>query len=352
MRGTAFKEIEREYGGSIVLLFTKYDLVFGNDRITQASMGTGFFVSSSGHIVTNKHVVQPWKFSGDNIKLIDLGYAVDKDSILLSAWPAGVEFREQTGELLLKNAYATSEKKLAIEKTTPDTFIERVGLLESGGRYKGLFHTMDEGDLAILKAKVTAPVKALPLASSGREVEKLDPVMVLGFPFGLNILENKVAETSPSLGEVRKIQKSIMVTAPIVPGNSGGPLLDIHARVVGVSSKTYGDSTLGSCIPIEHVLSLLPETPVLLKEIEKNEAAGEYRAALDDLHLAELRCGSEADQKKIEAVRGRILGVRDGMFEKVRDISETAEKKKACQEIVSRFGRRWAKEAADWMRDL
>ena len=114
------------------------------------------------------------------------------------------------------------------------SFEERLGRLRSGGVIRGRFHTLDNGDLAVLKAAVKTPVIALPLSE---KVEKLDPVMVLGFPSGISLLETAKAETSPSLGEVRKVQTSIMVTAPIVPGNSGGPLIDMDSNAVGVASK-------------------------------------------------------------------------------------------------------------------
>ena len=51
---------------------------------------------------------------------------------------------------------------------------------------------------------------------------------------------------------------SIFVSAPIVAGNSGGPLIDAKGYVIGVASASYGASTVGGCIPIRHAISLLP----------------------------------------------------------------------------------------------
>lgn len=332
---TVFQEIEKEYAGSIFLIYTTYDLAWKTHRVTRGSMGSGFFVSSSGHIVTNKHVVQPWKFNADDIMLMDNGFAIDESTLLMAAWPAGSEVKTDKGELSFDEAYSTVSKDLDLAATAADTFVKQTGRLESGMTYEGEFHTLDHGDLAVLKASPAGPVKPLPLAGAG--LEKLDPVMVLGFPTGIHILETTVAETSPSLGEVRKIEKSIMVTAPIVSGNSGGPLVDEGGHVVGVASGTYGEATLGSCIPASHILLLLPEAADLLEAAKGHEDAGAYRAALDDLRLAGQRTGDEKEQKAIDAARARILEIRDRMLKEAGQAEEN-ERAAAYKAVVDLFG--------------
>jgi hypothetical protein len=347
---TVFKEIEREYGGSILLIFTSYELVLNQQRIPQGSMGSGFFVSSTGHIVTNKHVVQPWKFTADAIMLMENGYTIDESTMLVAAWPAGAEFMTEAGQLNVDAAYSTLQKTLRVDRTTPDSFESRSERLETGMVYRGLFHTIDVSDLAVLKATSPVPVKALPLAEAGDRLAKLDPVMVLGFPIGINILETTRAETSPSLGEVRKIEKTIMVTAPIVPGNSGGPLIDARGRVVGVASKIFGEATLGSCIPPEYILPLLPEASDLLNTALELEAADSYRAALDDLRLAGLRSSGGSAEEAIGETRDRLLTIRDEMMTAARDAGDSNARKKAYQKIVDRFGPIWAREAVEKLR--
>jgi S1-C subfamily serine protease len=349
---TIFKSIEREYGASILLIFIAYDLVKDQDRITRGSMGTGFFVSSSGHAVTNKHVVQPWKFGGDEIMLMDNGFSIDKASMVMAAWPAGAEVKTPQGDLNLDAAYTIAKNDLELSKTAPDTFEYRTERLEMGIPYRGRFHTIDNGDLAVIKVTVPSPVKAFPLETAAEKLEKLDPVMVLGFPVGINILETTRAETSPSLGEVRKIEKSIMVTAPIVPGNSGGPLIDARGSVVGVASKIFGEATLGSCIPARYILPLLPNTHDLLEDVAAYEAAGSYRAALDDLRLAEQRCENDKEREMVGGVRDRLLAVRDGMTAKARQEEEAAAKRDALQDVVERFGPHWAREAAELLKKM
>lgn len=347
-----FKDIEKEYDSSILLIFTTYDLVVDQNRVTRASMGTGFFISSAGHIVTNKHVVQPWKFNGDDVMLMFNGFKLDPSSLVYAAWTAGSEILMNPDMLNLDTAFTSVKNSLTVEATAPDTFVTETRRLESGGTFKGRYHTSDHSDLALLKAEPAAPVKALPLATDMDKLEKLDPVMVLGFPTGLNILETNKAETSPSLGEVRKIENSIMVTAPIFPGNSGGPLMDLAGNVVGVASGIFGDATLGSCIPSKHILSLLPPVSRLLLQVDKYEGAGAYRAALDDLRLAEQRCTDEKERESIDKIRARLFEIRERMEVQAREAKDTAARKNAYQEIVDRFGPHWGKDALERFREL
>jgi len=342
-----FQEIEKRSDPSILLILVTYDLVLGADRFSQASMGTGFFATSDGHIVTNKHVVEPWKFDADQVALLDSGASVDEASLFMAAWTAGSEVKGPKGGLNLDGAFTTTEKTLKVERTTPDTYAVQHRPLRSGKFYKGQFHTANSGDLAVLKAAPPAAVHALPLEPDLRAAKKLDTVLVQGFPTGIHILETTKAATSPSLGEIRKIESSIMVTAPIVPGNSGGPLIDSRGNVAGVAAANFGDSTLGSCIPTEHVLPLLPTAPELLARIEKFEAAGEFRAALDDLRLAGQRCDDDAVRRAIDATRARIFKTRDERIAAARKIEELQAQRGALKKIVASFGSRWAAEAVE-----
>ena len=99
----------------------------------------------------------------------------------------------------------------------------------------------------MLKAKTTR-VSPIPLGRSD-SVSKLDEVLVLGFPAGPSILEAGIAETSPARGTVRKVEHTIQVTAAMIGGNSGGPLLDRLGRVIGISTRVIkGTETLGTTV--------------------------------------------------------------------------------------------------------
>ena len=120
-------------------------------------------------------------------------------------------------------------------------------------------------DLAVLK--VDAPSSQLhpvPLADSS-QVQVGDGVVAIGSPFGL---ENSVTSGIVSALH-RKIQApnqftiddAIQTDAAINHGNSGGPLLDLHGRVVGVNAQIESDSGgndgVGFAIPSNTVKSIV-----------------------------------------------------------------------------------------------
>ncbi len=90
-------------------------------------------------------------------------------------------------------------------------------------------------DLALLKAGGSANRTPLMLRQ-GRGVRLADSVVVAGYPLtgllssGLNVTTGAVSALAGP-GDDRRL---IQITAPVQPGNSGGPLLDTSGNVVGV----------------------------------------------------------------------------------------------------------------------
>ena len=122
-------------------------------------------------------------------------------------------------------------------------------------------------DLAVLK--VDAPASALhplELADSSR-VAVGDVVVAIGSPFGL---ENSVtAGIVSALGRSMDapngytINGSIQTDAAINHGNSGGPLLDLDGRVIGVNaqiaSESGGNDGVGFAIPSNTVKAIVSQ---------------------------------------------------------------------------------------------
>ena len=90
----------------------------------------------------------------------------------------------------------------------------------------------EAADLALLKSTIKPPSVAV----FGSSLRVGDAVMAFGFPLpGLltpegNSTTGIISALSGPKGDLNLIQ----ITAPVQPGNSGGPLVDQYARVVGV----------------------------------------------------------------------------------------------------------------------
>ena len=88
-------------------------------------------------------------------------------------------------------------------------------------------------DLALLRAPVRLPAAAY---LDDRGVRPGDSVVAVGFPLpGLLASEASVTTgTVSALAGIGNDARLFQVTVPVQPGNSGGPLLDLHGRVVGI----------------------------------------------------------------------------------------------------------------------
>ena len=257
----AFQSFEDEYRRGLVLIYAEFEYEkvrggFGPRRKRVSGWGSGFFATKNGHIITNKHVVMPWKFDPDLAALASIGdIVVDEDSLRLSCWEPGMRALDDEGRPIFSTGYNNVElHNLSIVAAAKDTADADAIELGSDG-YP--LHALDNNDLVILKAE-GKDFFPLPISKdmSKAEVRKLDNVMVLGFPRGQNGLERQEVETSPSIGTIRKIEDTIHVTSSIIPGNSGGPLIGPNGRVIGIVTRVYSE-TLGICIKIDHALELL-----------------------------------------------------------------------------------------------
>ena len=264
----AFQRIQREWDHAVFLIHSRFAYTTKNDdgtvdRHYGTGWGTGFVISKFGHIVTNKHVAQPWKFDPELAAMEALGEVkILPDTLVLAAWRSGSSCmtKERTPDLTtgFNNA---GLKNLEIIVAAPDSMITKT--MEIGAAsidYQ--VHDLDNNDLVILHLKGTKfrPVVCRPFGTNP-PLSKLDQVMALGFPRGQRGLEARVAESSPSVGTVRKVENTIHITASIIPGNSGGPLFNPKGEVVGIATRIYSE-TLGICLKIDHVLDLMKQVHI------------------------------------------------------------------------------------------
>jgi S1-C subfamily serine protease len=255
-----FQKIQKIYNESVVLIFTS---LMGKDqngkKVNLSCSGTGFILTREGHIVTNKHVIQPWKFSKMAQKLAREGIVVDPKSHHVAIWLAGSRFINRSNRRLnLSTGFSTQAKSLEINSLATDEWRTMDNSSPKGPRKFKIHSPRSNADVAILKITTGKTFKhVIPYGPTDLPIEKLDAVMVLGFPLGTSILEREIAETSPNMGEVRKVEDSIWIAGSMHHGNSGGPVFNRSGRVIGISTRIVGSENLGACIKIQHALKLL-----------------------------------------------------------------------------------------------
>lgn len=121
----------------------------------------------------------------------------------------------------------------------------------------------EESDLALLQLDAAKDLPFLPLRDSD-EVEVGELVLAIGNPFGVGQtvssgIVSGLARSSASLGRGYFIQTD----APVNPGNSGGALIDMAGRLIGINtaiiSKGGGSNGVGFAIPADLVAQMMAQ---------------------------------------------------------------------------------------------
>jgi S1-C subfamily serine protease len=123
-------------------------------------------------------------------------------------------------------------------------------------------------DVAVLK--IDAPLESLYPVAFGNSAALLvgQRVFAIGNPFGLERtlttgIISSLNRSLPGRRGRRSLKSIIQIDAAINPGNSGGPLLDSHARMIGmntaIASKTGENTGVGFAIPINTIARVARE---------------------------------------------------------------------------------------------
>jgi tetratricopeptide (TPR) repeat protein len=150
---------------------------------------------------------------------------------------------------------------------------------------KGVIAVDAEGDLALLR--VDAPPSQVSSLSLDRtSPQEGESVLVIGNPFGL---EGSV--TNGIVSAVRDIPtfgRIIQITAPISPGSSGSPVVNMQGQVIGVATlQITGGQSVNFAIPSERISQLQSGTLLSLSELVaatgKNKRAKAVQSFRDGL---------------------------------------------------------------------
>src|SRR5689334_1120583 len=128
--------------------------------------------------------------------------------------------------------------------------------LNSGNNFpvKNVIAVDAEGDVALLR--VDAPPNLVrPLSLDRTSPQEGESIVVIGNPFGL---EGSV--TNGIVSAVRDIPgfgRIIQITAPISPGSSGSPVVNMQGQVIGVATlQVAGGQSVNFAIPSERIAQL------------------------------------------------------------------------------------------------
>jgi tetratricopeptide (TPR) repeat protein len=119
---------------------------------------------------------------------------------------------------------------------------------------KGVLAVDGEGDIALLQVDIP-PNVASPLTVVRTSPQEGESIVVIGNPLGLEgSISNGIVSAVrdiPSFGRI------IQITAPISPGSSGSPVVNMRGEVVGVATLQLADGqSLNFAVPSDRVVQL------------------------------------------------------------------------------------------------
>jgi len=229
--------------------------------------GSGFFIDSQGHIVTNKHVSEVDKTTvqdlrqkkerltadieaaHNNLNYLKKNLPKMRDPDLIGQVKHEIEVRsEQIAQA--QTVLQKMEKRLrSLQQSSQEDV--KVILIDGSEYQVGGVNLSSNYDLALLSVPSFDTPYIKP-AGGSMNMEQGEKVYTIGNPSGL-----RHTVTAGIISGYRKIEDKLVIQtdAPINPGNSGGPLIDTKGRVVGVNTAILKNTQgIGFAIPITDVL--------------------------------------------------------------------------------------------------
>jgi S1-C subfamily serine protease len=166
-------------------------------------------------------------------------------TLLAGSWQGSAFVIESTANrsLLVTNYH--------VVRTLWTAHVRRVVIRDGHTSFNGSIETVrPDADLALIEV----PRGLSPLEPRDGSAEVGEPVVVVGSPYGYG--------GTVSTGVVSAVRGPILqFSAPVSPGSSGGPVLDVDGAVIGVAAakvEARGAEGLSFAIPIERVCRLTP----------------------------------------------------------------------------------------------
>lgn len=118
----------------------------------------------------------------------------------------------------------------------------------------------EENDLALIELQADAPMPGLMLGTDAVTPPAGEWIVVLGCPFGGHTTATTgiVSAVPGAVLEPAGLRTRIQLNAAVNPGNSGGPVINLAGRVIGIANATIpGGSGLGFAIPVSALGNLI-----------------------------------------------------------------------------------------------
>lgn len=178
-----------------------------------------------------------------------------------------------------------------------------------------------EHDIAVLRIEAPPELLVPVNLGSSEPLRVGQRVYAVGNPFGWDGtmttgIVSSLNRNLPSRVEGRQMKSLIQTDAAMNPGNSGGPLLDANARMIGmcvaIASRTGQNTGIGFAIPIDRIKAIVPELISHGRIVRADIGIIDVMETRDGLVIRQVAKGGPAEQAGIRGGRMVIQQLKRG----------------------------------------
>jgi hypothetical protein len=269
------EDYANQYSPSIAFILVEYWLEVDNEKMYRnLAEGTAFLVDGEGHMLTSRHVVCPWLEDSNLLATVQhfrQGGKTPEFKYRIFLWFEGarafnrasrlMESPDLTDVYFIENAYSTeSELRLYIAGvpkppvqtrqliTSPlkdDFAVIKIDPVPEGLMPLPLDLKLDSRSVPIDPVPEGLMPLPLDLKLDSRSVPKLSKLITIGFPLGSRTQADTV-NASVTGGNIRRsFENLLQVDTSLYGGNSGGPMIDMRGKVIGIAAGVAMDIEQG-----------------------------------------------------------------------------------------------------------
>ncbi len=246
------EDYAKQYSPAIAFILVEYWLEVDNENLYRnLAEGTAFLVDHEGHMLTSRHVVCPWLEDSNLLataQFLRQSGKTPKFKYRIFLWFEGarafnrvarlMESPDLTDVYFVESAYSTESEPRLYIAGVPKPPVQTRQVITSPLR----------DDFAVIKINpVPEGLMPLPLdlKLDSQSVPKLSKLIAIGFPLGSRTQADTV-NASVTGGSVRRsFENLIQVDTSLYGGNSGGPIIDIRGKVIGIAAGVAMDIEQG-----------------------------------------------------------------------------------------------------------
>ena len=239
----------------------KYDFSLKKSEINPiSSEGTGFFISSSGNLITNRHVAYPWTSNEDesefrmtNPELFEVyNFIITDINKYLNKNNKGHLKRNLSGQTVF------------IGIATNNTFVNSIDDFTECVTIK--HHQDYEIDLALMQTSdksLPKDANYIPKSKFSNEISVGEMATIIGYPGGSNFQSKKGNSTELKVitneGPITQQpgEKKVMYQVPTTHGASGSPVFNNRGELIAVNFSGYSAQGFNFGVLVKHIDELI-----------------------------------------------------------------------------------------------